>query len=99
MLTHINLAIEKNSGQFRHSSFTSLNLSMLDLENLEDEECLDALNKVIFERYFSKAESLQYSLLFKILEGLGGNYGYDGFHSGFGELLASLLTQDLYSSQ
>ena len=37
--------------QLQH--FTNWNLSMLDLENLDDDDCVEALNSYVFRRYFS----------------------------------------------
>jgi len=75
----------------RVRNFSSWNLSRLDLQNCDDEECLEALDEEIFTSIFRQHDELAFSAVYNELDLLRNNYGYFGFHKGFGELLSNIL--------
>ncbi len=87
----INRLLEGNVGKF-----PQWNLSLLNLEQIEDNECIEAINDSIFPHLFKFTTEMGYSDLMDQLMRKGGIYGIDGFHPGFGDLLADLLTQDIF---
>ena len=64
----------------KRTQFTHLNLQLLDLENLEDQDCIDAINNSIFSNYFKYNDRLFFQSLKRELELKGGLYGTYGFH-------------------
>ena len=70
---------------------------MLDLENIDEPDCINTLNEFFFTNYFRGYRSyLTFTSVMNELEKMGGLYGFQsGFHAGFGELVANLLVQDV----
>ena len=60
---------------YTYSEFSNWNLDLLDLQNLEDEECLEALNENIFKPYYRKYDSLHFSSIMNQLEQRHAYYG------------------------
>ena len=61
---------------------------MLDLENVEDPECIDAINESIFTSYFQKNDKLLFHKLILHKLVMGGLYGIDSWHKGYGKMMA-----------
>ena len=48
---------------YTYSEFSQWNTDLLDLENLDDDECIEALNENIFKSYYRKYDSLRFNLV------------------------------------
>ena len=46
---------------YTYSDFSHWNTDLLDLENLDDDECIEALSENIFKTYYRKYDSLRFS--------------------------------------
>lgn len=57
--------IVNNDKNFKHTNnhFGQWNLDMLDLENMEDADCIEALNDSIFKCHFDRCVDLNFSLM------------------------------------
>ena len=68
---------------------------MLDLENLEDQACIEALNKYFYRHFFEKRKEITFRTVMYFLEQMTNLFGSDGFQPGFGKLLGDMLVSDV----
>ena len=52
------------------------------------------INEAIFDRIFRNNRRVDFRTVVREIEVLGGLYGIDGFHKGFGQLLSNMLTSE-----
>ena len=103
-------AMVRYSGQNAHGNvidwriryFPNWNLSWLNLEKLDDSECIDAMNETYFkllQEWRDQSSEITFMQAFRRMQQWGGNYGIEGLHSGLREFLANLFLKDCYRTE
>lgn len=94
MLLKISRKLNETGRLERNASLLqNWNLTRLDLENMEDDECIEALNQVIFDKMFQYKAKVDFDTLYKSLLRQGTMYGQNGFHKGFGKLFSDMFME------
>ena len=68
------------------------------MENLDDKKCIDAINDSIFSSYYSFYPVLSFSKMLNHLLKRYSYHGQNGFHKGFGDIMANLLIKEIKKS-
>lgn len=79
----------------KSTDFSLLNLDLIDFETFDDKACIDAINNLLLTNYFKQYPELNFSAMMTQIGSNFSFYGYNGFHRGFGDLMASLLIKEI----